>query len=148
MAYSGKYRPKNIGKYEGDYNNVRYRSSWERAVFSWLDKNDQVKSWSSEEIIIKYICGTDGQLHRYFVDLKVTFKNGDVHLIEIKPKKETQEPKPAKRKTKRYITEVLTYVKNISKWEAAEQFCLDRGWTFSIWHEDIIKGMGIRLITG
>lgn len=29
MAYSGKFRPKNIGKYKGNVDKITYRSSWE-----------------------------------------------------------------------------------------------------------------------
>jgi hypothetical protein len=74
--------------------------------------------------------------------------DGKVYIIEIKPKKETIPPVNPGRKTKRYITEVMTYAKNISKWEAAEEYAADRGWTFQIWHEDILKGMGIKILTG
>jgi hypothetical protein len=86
-------------------------------------------------------------MHRYFVDVKLEFTDGRVYLIEIKPKKEIEPPKNPGRKTKRYITEVMTYAKNISKWEAAKEYAADRGWRFEVWHEDILKGLGIRLLT-
>jgi hypothetical protein len=145
--YKGKYRVVHKNKYEGDYNAVSYRSLWERQVFRWCDDTADVVRWSSEETVIAYRCKTDGKLHRYFVDLKIQFKNGDTYLIEIKPKKQTQEPKPRLIKSRSYITEVMTYAKNISKWEAATEFCTDRGWCFQIWTEDIIKGLGIKLLT-
>jgi len=145
--YSGKYRVIHREKYDGDASGVVYRSLWERQVFKWCDENQAVKSWSSEETIVPYRCRSDGKSHRYFVDLKVTFKTGTTYLIEIKPKKQTQEPVVRAIKTKRYITEVLTYAKNISKWEAAKEYCADRGWVFEIWTEDVIKGLGIKLLT-
>jgi hypothetical protein len=77
----------------------------------------------------------------------VTFKTGTTYLIEIKPKKQTQEPAVRSKKTKAYITEVLTYAKNISKWEAAREYCADRGWIFEVWTEDTIKALGIKLLT-
>jgi hypothetical protein len=86
-------------------------------------------------------------MHAYLVDLCITFSNGQTYLIEIKPKAQTVEPKRRSRVTKAYITEVMTYAKNISKWEAAEAYCKDRGYTFSIWTEDVIKGLGIKLLT-
>lgn len=147
MAYKGKYRVKNPRKYDGDHTNVTYRSLWERCVFKWLDENDNVLKWSSEEIIVPYRCKTDNRMHRYFVDLKIRFKTGPTYLIEIKPKKETEPPKKRSRKTKAYINEVLTYVKNTSKWEAANEYAKDRGMIFEVWHEDTIKGLGIRLLT-
>lgn len=148
MAYRGKYRVKNPEKYDGDHRNVTYRSLWERNVFRWLDENSNVRKWNSEETIIPYRCKTDNKIHRYFVDLKVTFKNGQTYLIEIKPEKETKEPKPRSRKTKAYITEVMTYVKNMSKWEAAEEYAKDRGCIFEIWTERTLKSLGIKLILG
>ena len=50
-------------------------------------------------------------------------------------------------KTKKYINEVTTYAKNISKWEAAEKWCNKRGYKFAIWTEETIKGLGIKLLT-
>ncbi len=144
--YSGKFRPKNISKYKGDWREIRYRSHWERQVFRWCDTNNNVVSWNSEEVVIPYICKTDGKPHRYFVDLAITFSDGKKHLVEIKPKSQTLEPKK-RRQTKKYINEVMTYAKNISKWNAAEEWCKDNGWTFSIWTEDTIKGLGIKLLT-
>ena len=145
--YSGKYRVLHREKYDGDTAAVVYRSLWERQVFKWCDENPGVARWSSEETIVPYRCRSDGKSHRYFVDLKVTFKTGETYLIEIKPKKQTQEPKVRTRKTKTYITEVLTYAKNLSKWEAAREYCADRGWIFEVWTEDTIKALGIKLLT-
>ena len=54
MVYSGRYIVKNKTKYKGDFNNVIYRSLWERAVFGWCENNPSVKNWSSEEVIIRY----------------------------------------------------------------------------------------------
>jgi hypothetical protein len=115
-------------------------------VLKWLDENSNVIKYSSEEVIVPYRCKTDNRVHRYFVDLKITFKNGDTYLIEIKPKKETLEPKKRARASKGYLTEVLKYVKNISKWEAAHAYAVQRGWKFEVWHEDTLKGLGIRLL--
>lgn len=146
MAYRGKFNPKNLAKYQGDFHRIEYRSSWERAVFKWCDNNDAIVQWSSEEVVVPYRCKTDNRIHRYFVDLKITFKNGDTYLVEIKPKKETVEPKKKTRASRGYLTEVLKYVKNISKWEAAAAYAQQRGWKFEVWHEDTLKALGIRLL--
>ena len=37
----------------------------------------------------------------------------------------------------------LTYVKNMNKWEAANEFCKDRGWEFHIWTEQTLQEMGL-----
>ena len=50
---------------------------------------------------------------------------------------------PDRYKSKRYISEATTYVKNMNKWEAANEFALDRGWEFQIWTEKTLKSMGI-----
>jgi len=145
MTYKGRFTPKNISKYEGNPMRIQYRSLWERQTFRWLDANDHVSKWCSEEVIVPYICRTDNRKHLYYPDLKVTFKNGSTYLIEIKPKKETIEPK-RKARTKAFLLEVMTYAKNISKWEAASKFAKDKGWTFEVWHEDTLKSLGIVLM--
>ena len=84
-------------------------------------------SWSSEEVVIPYLWDVDKRYHRYFVDLKVKFNNGETWLIEIKPDKQTRPPAYQGRKTKRYISESMDYVKNQNKWKAADKFC-KRSW--------------------
>ena len=142
MAYSGKYKVKNMSKYRGDPDKVTYRSSWEKACFIWCDNNPNIKEWSSEEIVVPYKWEIDKRMHRYFVDLKISFKDGKTILVEIKPDKETAPPKRPD-KSKRYIGEAMTYVKNMNKWEAANEFAKDRGWDFQIWTEDTLYSMGI-----
>ena len=103
MAYSGRFRPRNVKKYKGDYNNIFYRSSWECKYMSFLDSDPRIIEWSSEEIVIPYISPVDNRTHRYFVDFYVkmqTVHGPKVYLIEIKPKKQSQEPKQRKRITK------------------------------------------------
>jgi len=142
MAYSGKYRVKNVSKYKGDHTAVVFRSMWERYCFKWCDDNPNVKAWSSEETVVPYFYEVDKRYHRYFVDLKITFKNNKTILVEIKPEKETMPPQ-GKRKTRQYINEGLTYVKNMNKWEAANIFAKDRGWEFQIWTEKTLQEMKI-----
>ena len=85
-------------------------------------------------------------MHRYFVDIKFELTDGRVFLVEIKPKKETKAPKNPGKKTKKYLTEVMTYAKNISKWEAAKEYATDRGWNFQIWDEDFLRSLGIKIL--
>lgn len=145
MAYKGRYRIKNTEKYDGDPTKVVYRSLWERQVFKFMDDNPKVLKWQSEETVIPYRCKTDNKMHRYFMDIKMVTAE-KTYLIEIKPKKQTEAPKEPKRKTKRYINEVMTYIKNTSKWETARCYCADRGWEFQIWHEDTLKQLGIKIL--
>lgn len=141
-TYSGKYKVKNPEKYHGNANEVTYRSMWEKYCMMFFDGNSSVKSWSSEEVTILYYYDVDKRYHRYFVDFKVSWKNGQTSLIEVKPHKETLPP-TGNRKTKRYITEGLTYVKNQNKWKAAEEYCKDHKWKFEIWTEIELEQMGI-----
>lgn len=144
MAYSGRFKPSNPEKYIGDHRNIIYRSSWECRVMTWLDKNDDILQWGSEELIIPYKSPVDGKFHRYFPDflVKVRTKDGRTKtmIIEVKPDRETKEPKPRKRLTKQYLQEVTTYGINQAKWKAAHEYCLDRGWEFKVITE---KHLGI-----
>ena len=141
MAYSGRYQVKNPKKYKGDFTNVVYRSLWERNVFRWCDDNPKVKNWSSEEIVVPYYYEVDKKYHKYFVDLKIVMEDKTL-LVEIKPEKETVPP-TGQRRTKQYINESLTYVKNMNKWEAANEYAKDRGWEFQIWTEETLYSMKI-----
>ena len=110
----------------------------------YCDSNNSIVKWSSEEIVIPYRSPLDNRFHRYFPDFYLKYKDnsGKVveKVIEIKPAKQVQEPKIQKRRTKRYVTEVVNYAKNQAKWEAAEEFCKDRRWQFQILTE---KELGI-----
>lgn len=138
--YSGRFVPRNPKKYIGDVNNIIYRSSWECKVMSWLDNNSNILSWGSEEFCIKYISPIDNKPHRYFPDFIVKMRTRDGTLktmvLEVKPKKQTIQPEIRKRITKQYLNEVTTWGVNQSKWKAAEEYCLDRGWVFQLITED------------
>ena len=140
MAYKGKYQPSFPQKYKGDPTNIIYRSLWERKFMVYCDLNENIIEWGSEEIALPYRSPLDNRVHRYFPDfyIKVKENNGVIkrYLIEIKPKKQTIEPKVQKRKTKSYIYEVTEYAKNMAKWKAAEEFCKDRMWEFKVLTED------------
>lgn len=139
----GRFTPKNTSKYRGDYRNIIYRSSWELKFMKYCDLNNNILEWGSEEIAIPYRSPLDGKVHRYFVDfyIKVRDINGEIqkYLVEIKPKKQTKEPKKQKRITKSYLYEVNEYVKNQAKWAAAEEFCEDHSMHFKIITEDELK---------
>jgi hypothetical protein len=136
MAYSGRFTPKNPQKYRGDFRNIIYRSSWECRVMNWLDSNENILEWGSEELVIPYKSPVDGKVHRYFPDFHVKVKQKDdtirMMVLEVKPHKQTVEPVKKTRVTKQYITEVVTYGINQAKWKAAEEYCADRGWTFKV----------------
>ena len=142
-TYKGKYRVRNYRKYKGDPTTVVYRSLWEKKFMDWCDGNPRIVEWWSEELAIPYKDPVSKKWRRYYPDfyIKVHEKSGkkQSYLIEVKPKKQTQEPKPQKRHTKRYITEVMTYATNTAKWDAAEQYCKDRLWEFKLVTERELK---------
>lgn len=132
MFHKRIYKPIFPEKYAGDPSNIIMRSSWETMFAGWCDKNPSIVKWSSEETIIPYRCPTDGKIHRYFVDFKITLKNGKTYLVEVKPAKQCEPPIFPGKRTQRYLTESLTFMKNQAKWEAARNYCKDRGWEFKI----------------
>ena len=145
MSYKGKYQPSFPKKYKGDPTNIVYRSLWERTFMKYCDTNENILEWFSEEIAVPYRSPIDNKIHRYFPDfyIKVKESNGSIkkYIIEIKPKKQTVEPIPQKRKTKGYIYKVYEYAKNQAKWKAAEEWCADRGYEFKILTEDNLFGV-------
>lgn len=143
MAYKSKYNPKNPEKYVGDISNVICRSNWERKVCKFLDLNENVIHWASEPIAIPYFSPIDNKWHRYYPDFMCEIKNkqGEVDklILEVKPLKQTKQPKENKDKRK-YLREMKTFSINNYKWKAAEKFCLENGWVFKIITEkDIFK---------
>jgi len=145
-AYSGRYRLLNPQKYLGKYpNDIIWRSTWERKVFKWLDMNPSVLGWVSEEIPVIYTSPIDGKKHRYFPDVFMIMKNknGEIkkYLVEIKPFKETVPPKlNGTRKSKKLLTEAVTFAINQAKWKAAQELCEKNGIQFMILTENEIFG--------
>lgn len=111
----------------------------------YFDQNPNIIKWCSEEVIIPYKSPIDGRYRRYFPDFLIQVKNKhdavETYLIEVKPYKETHEPKKRQRVTKNYLYEVKTWGINSAKWKAAEEFCADRKWKFMILTE---KELGIK----
>ena len=149
MFHKRLYKPFFPEKYAGDPTNIVMRSSWETKFALWCDNNPHVVKWSSEETIVPYRCPTDGKVHRYFIDFKITFNNKKTYLVELKPKKQTVPPEQKstkKRARKQYITEVLAYVKNQAKWKAADAYAKSTGTEFQVWTEDTLDQLGIKIL--
>tara|TARA_R110000868_G_scaffold29897_4_gene111225 strand:- start:1392 stop:1832 length:441 start_codon:yes stop_codon:yes gene_type:complete len=144
MSYKGKYQLKNPSKYKGNPTLVIYRSLWERSYMKKLDLNENILEWSSEEIALPYKSPLDNRIHKYYPDfyVKERLSDGTIkkYIVEIKPKKQTVEPKVPKRKTKGYLYEVMEYAKNQAKWEVAEEWCADRGYEFKVLTENELFG--------
>jgi|TARA_B100000900_G_scaffold282077_1_gene241364 hypothetical protein len=145
MAYKGKYSPSYPRKYKGDPTNIVYRSLWERKFMVYCDLNENILEWGSEEIVMPYRSPVDGRVHRYFPDfyIKVKESTGRIKkmIIEIKPKRQCSPPAKPKKQTKGYLREAFEYAKNQAKWEAASEWCKDRGYIFKVFTE---KELGIK----
>ena len=143
-TYKGFFKPKNPKKYNGNPDNIIYRSSWEVRVMKYFDEHPDVIWWASEELSIPYYNPVDKRMHKYYPDFIVKMKkrNGLVmtYVIEVKPYSQTQQPE-RKRKTQKFIQESVTYVVNQSKWKAADEFCQEHGWKFQILTE---RELGIK----
>lgn len=144
--HQGKFKTKNPSKYLGDISNIWYRSSWELSLMLWCDANENIIEWSSEELVIPYLCPTDGARHRYFVDFTITFANGTRYWIELKPHKYTIPPKAVGVKKRRYIKEVFEYAKNQAKWKAANEYAIAHGAQFQVWTEKTLQSLGIKVL--
>lgn len=107
---------------------------------SYLDLNDDILSWASEELTVPYKSPIDGKWHRYFPDFLVKMRTRDGQLktlmLEVKPKKETTPPPKPKRITENYVKAVKTWGINEAKWKAAIEYCNDRAWEFRVITED------------
>lgn len=146
-TYKGKIDPstlKNPQKYEGDINNIVYRSMWERNVINWLDGNPNVVKYASEEIFFYYDNPVTGKRSKYYPDFYIKMSDGTQRIIEVKPKKQTSAPVKQSRQTQKYISEVSTWMINQEKWRTADYYCKKSKMTFEIWTEDTLHEMGIR----
>jgi hypothetical protein len=135
----GIYKPKNPKKYIGAV--PIYRSLMELKAFRYLDNNPNVISWSSESVVVPYESPADGKIHRYFVDLvaKLQSKDGTIKklLIEVKPERQTRPPtESAKKAQKTLMYEKYQFAINTAKWEAAQGWCSQKGYTFIILNEN------------
>jgi hypothetical protein len=136
----GFYRLKNPEKYIG-LGQPRYRSSWEIAVMRMCDENPSIHQWASESIKIPYRDPLTGKQTVYVPDFLVIYmdKKHKQHaeLWEVKPKNQTLIESVGKDKYRQ-----AHYVKNMAKWQVAQQFCKKAGLTFRVLTEDDIFWQG------
>lgn len=139
-----QFKPKNPEKYVGDVNNIVCRSGIEHRYFKYFDENPSVLKYSSEEVIVPYVNPFDKKVHRYFPDFIVMIQdvqgNKRKYMIEIKPTSDTIPPKPTKnKKSRRLLTEVVTWEVNQAKWKAAKKFCEKHSMQFLVLTEKEIQ---------
>jgi isopentenyldiphosphate isomerase len=141
MPYKTKYKPENPHKYVGNVDNIVCRSNWERKFCKYLDKNENIIRWCSEELKIPYYSTIDKQIHHYYPDFlfEAAKKDSTVEtfVVEIKPNKQTKKPTPKKNK-RAYLNECITFEINTCKWKAAEEYCFKNGWKFKILTEETL----------
>lgn len=122
----------------------QYRSSWELKFYRFCDANPLVVKWGTEPFAIPYTSPKDGKIHRYYIDAFVEYRDGTKFLVEIKPFAQTQHPKIPKKQTVKaqikFEKDLLTYLVNQAKWEAARIFAKQKGLKFIIITE---KELGI-----
>jgi len=141
--HQGKYKLINPSKCINGTNEVRFLSSYERYVWEWCDKKENVLRWGVETVVVPYYSSVKGRKARYLVDLYIEFrdKNGDIKkaLCEVKPSAQCKPPRATSNKKRTtIIEEQTTWVTNTEKWTAAEKYAKDRGWEWMILTENEI----------
>jgi len=133
-------------KYSGQ-GPIIYRSSWERKFCLYCERTPEIIMWSSESLSIKYFNPNDNKYHTYFPDYVVRLSNGDTVIVEVKPKAQLQKPSLPKKQTPKSVAAFKwsynTWVTNMCKKEAAENFAKSRNWKYMIVTEDFFKNKPI-----
>jgi hypothetical protein len=135
----GQYNVINKEKYMGLSLPV-YRSSWEKRLMYFLDTNNKVKKWGSENVKIPYTFSLDKRSHNYYTDFyaEIEDNNGNIqkYILEIKPSSSLVPPVKPKNQTgkamKNYLYQLTEYMKNKSKWSAAKLFCENHNMKFQV----------------
>lgn len=133
----GFFKPINPQKYNGNPTNIVYRSGWELILMSRFDRDPNILWWKSEETIVKYRSPIDNRIRRYYPDFLIKTINNETIMIEVKPEKQTRPPvlTEGKRKSNKYIREVVTWGINQAKFKAAREYCKDHGYKFQLFTE-------------
>lgn len=122
---------------------IKYRSSWEKKFFIFMDINNKIVKANSEGLIIPYIHPITGKKAKYYMDAMFETDDGRIFVVEIKPKDQCRLPSPPRvnarnpaKAQQTYIKAMETFVINTAKWEAAKKLCDEKGWVFKIITED------------
>ena len=91
-----------------------------------LDQDEETSFWSYEEVVIEYVSNKKtGRKRKYYPDFYVELKNGDRHIIEVKPTR-----KLAQRVVKKKLV-------------AAEEWCQKHQMVLKIITERELKELGL-----
>lgn len=137
----GVYTLINPQKYIGNPLDIKFRSSWEQSFCRYLDTNDKIIKWTSEQPVITYF-DSNNKPHRYFPDFYFEMlKNDDSMdykriIVEIKPSTELEPPKKPQNETgkalENYEYALRTYIKNKTKWSYAVDYANKNNMEFII----------------
>lgn len=126
----GPYNIKNPQKYIGS-SPPYCRSSWERTFCMFCDNNESIKKWASEPVKIPYRNPLTGKNTVYLPDFLISYVDKDMkehtELIEIKPMNQA-----LKERISKHHFNQAQYLRNLAKWEAATQWCQERGIKFRV----------------
>lgn len=119
-----------------------FRSSWELRAMKFFDIHPGILEWASEPFGISYFHPIKQKMARYYIDFYIRTKDDIKFLVEVKPKKEVNKPIMSKKQNektlKNYQDQVVTYLINQAKWDAAKKFCEEKGFKFLILTENEI----------
>ena len=126
---------------------IIYRSSWERKFMMLCDTREDVVTWSSEPVEIKYWLTLDSKEHKYYPDFYMKVKKPDgtfeEFLVEIKPSDQIKKPNPPIKNSKKALASYKflaeQFVKNRDKYKYAKKWAEDRGWKFIVLTEKSLK---------
>lgn len=131
----GFYKCIHPEKYVGK-GDIVYRSGLELKFMLWCDKTDNILRWSSETIAIPYYDSVMRKNRKYYIDNFVEIMEGTIlkrYLVEIKPHKQTLEPKSSRGKSKtNLLYEKVMFQNNTDKWKYAKEFAKKHGMEFII----------------
>ena len=139
----GSYKIKNPEKYIGT--KIPYcRSSWETTFCMFCDNNPAIEEWASEPVKIPYRDPLTGKNTVYVPDFLIKYVDRNqkrhVELIEIKPANQMMLERVGKNPYNQ-----AQYVKNVAKWESAQNWCRSRGIRFRVINEgDLFVNPGKR----
>lgn len=134
----GRYLPIHPEKYKGNENPI-FKSNLERLFMRYCDSNENVVYWSYEGLHIKYLDKSSNpeKTRNYYIDFTIWVKspNGLRKIwVEIKPKSETVKPKDANN-----TRAMMTWLKNMSKWNQAKITAKQCGAEFKVLTEEQLR---------
>lgn len=154
--HQGLFIPKNPDKLiqKNSEGGVYYRSGLEQKMMIYLDNNDSILHWGSENFKVPYTLKKYDTIlleyketqHCYYPDFyyEQLQNNGSITKVvaEVKPYSNVIEPKlsanPTSKQVKNFEYELNMYNKNLNKWTYMIDFCKKKGFEFIIITEKLL----------